>query len=94
LDTIFNILTDHEAFGQVINTNIKRVVDSQGENRNGLGSVRRVSTFRAPAYEETVVAFEQNHLMEYVVSKGGPIKNHKGRMEFSKSLWTPEKTYS
>jgi len=32
IDTIFNILTDHEAFGQVINANIKRVFDSKDEN--------------------------------------------------------------
>ena len=32
VDTIFNILTDHEAFGQVINANIKRVFDSKDEN--------------------------------------------------------------
>ena len=83
VDTIFNILTDHEAFGQVINAKIKRVSDSQDDNKNGVGSVRRISTFPAPAFEETVVAFEPNQLMEYVISKGSPIKNHKGRMEFS-----------
>ena len=83
VDTIFNILTDHEAFGQVINAKIKRVVDSQGKNKNGVGSVRRISAFPVPAFEETVVAFEPNQLMEYVISKGSPIKNHKGRMEFS-----------
>ena len=83
VDTLFDILTDHESFGQVINANIKRVVDSPGENKNGIGSVRRISVFPAPAFEETVVAFEQNQLMEYAVSKGSPIKNHKGRMEFS-----------
>jgi uncharacterized protein YndB with AHSA1/START domain len=82
VETIFNILTDHEAFGHVINTKIKRVVDSKKENKNGLGSVRRVSAFPAPAFEETVVAFEPNQVMEYVVSKGSPIKNNKGRMEF------------
>ena len=83
VDTIFNILTDHEAFGQVINANIKRVVDSQGENKNSVGSVRRISTFPVPAFEETVVLFEPDRLMEYVISKGSPIKNHRGRMEFS-----------
>ena len=83
VDTIFNIITDHEAFGQVLNSKIKRVVDSKDENKNGIGSTRRVSTFPAPAFEETVVAFEPNELMEYVVSKGSPIKNHKGRVEFS-----------
>lgn len=83
VDTIFNLLTDHEGFGQVIDAKIKRVVDSQDENKNGLGSVRRINAFPAPAFEETVVTFEPNQLMEYVVSKGSPIKNHKGRMEFS-----------
>jgi len=83
VETIFNILTDHESFGQVINARIKRVVDGQGENKNGVGSVRRISAFPAPAFEETVVTFEPNQLMEYVISKGSPIKNHKGRMEFS-----------
>ena len=29
VDTLFDILTDHESFGQVINANIKWVVDSQ-----------------------------------------------------------------
>ena len=82
VDRIFNIITDHEAFGHVINTKIKRVVDSKDENKNGLGSVRRVSAFPAPAFEETVVAFEPNQVMEYEVSKGSPVKNHKGRMEF------------
>jgi len=83
VDTIFSLLTDHEAFGQVINTKIKRVVDSQGENKNGLGSVRRISAFPVPAFEETVVTFEPDRLMEYVISKGSSIKNHRGRMEFS-----------
>ena len=83
VDTIFDILTDHASFGQVINANIKRVVDSPGDNQNGVGSVRRISAFPAPAFEETVIAYEQNQRMEYVVSKGSPIKNHKGRMEFS-----------
>lgn len=83
VETIFSVLTDHEAFGQVINTKIKRMADRQGENKNGAGSVRRISAFPAPAFEETVVTFEPNQLMGYVVSKGSPIKNHKGRMEFS-----------
>lgn len=83
VETIFNILTDHESFGKVIATKIQRVVDSPDENKNGVGSVRRISSFPVPAFEETVITYEPNQLMEYVVSKGSPIKNHKGRMEFS-----------
>jgi polyketide cyclase/dehydrase/lipid transport protein len=83
VETIFNILTDHESFGNVISTVIKRVVDSSEANKNGVGSVRRISAFPFPSFEETVVTFIPNQLMEYKVSKGSPIKNHKGRMEFS-----------
>ena len=83
VETIFNILTDHESFGNVISTVIKRVVDSSEANKNGVGSVRRISAFPFPSFEETVVTFKPNQLMEYKVSKGSPIKNHKGRMEFS-----------
>ena len=83
VETIFNILTDHVSFGKVIATKVQRVIDSQEENKNGVGSVRRISSFPVPAFEETVITFEPNCLMEYVVSKGSPIKNHKGRMEFS-----------
>ncbi|MBU1193464.1 MAG: SRPBCC family protein [Proteobacteria bacterium] len=83
VETIFTILTDHESFGNVIATKIRRVVDSPEENKNGAGSVRRVFSSMLPAFEETVITFEPHSLMEYVVSKGSPIKNHIGRMEFS-----------
>lgn len=83
VDTIFSLLSDHEAFGKVLNAKIKRVVESQGENKNGLGSVRRVNAFPAPPFEETVIAFEPNRMIAYTVSKGSPIKNHRGQMVFS-----------
>jgi len=83
VDTIFSLLSDHEAFGKILNAKIKRVVNSQGENKNGLGAIRRVNAFPVPAFEETVIAFKPNQLIVYAVSKGSPIKNHQGRMEFS-----------
>jgi len=83
VDTIFKLLTDHESFGKVIATKIKRVVDSPDENKNGVGSVRRIFSFPVPRFEETVITFQPNSLMEYVISKGSPVKNHTGRMEFS-----------
>ena len=83
VEGIFKALADHESLGKILQTDIKRVVDSQDDNKNGVGSVRRISSFPVPAYEETVVTYEPNRLIEYVVSKGSPIKNHSGRMEFS-----------
>jgi uncharacterized protein YndB with AHSA1/START domain len=45
VETIFNCLTDPETFGLAVNAKIKRVKDSPGENKNGTGSVRRISAF-------------------------------------------------
>lgn len=82
IETIFNILTDHEAFGRIINAKMKRVVDAGEENKNGLGSVRRIYLLPGLTFEESVVTFEPNRLMAYRVTKGSPIKNHRGQMEF------------
>jgi len=83
VEKVFPVLTDHKSFGDLMETNFERVVDSPDENKNGVGSVRRIKSFPVPAFEETVVTFVTNELMEYVVSKGSPIKNHRGRMVFS-----------
>jgi len=94
VETIFNLLTDHAEFGRIINANIKRVVDSQDENKNGLGSVRRIYALPGVTFEESVVRFEPNQLMEYTVSKGSPIKNHRGRMEFEEDQGKTRLIYS
>ncbi len=81
--TVFAALTDHNNFGKVVKATIRRIKDSDSKNVNGVGSIRRITPLPFSHFEETVVTFETNQLMEYVVSKGSPIKNHKGRMEFS-----------
>ncbi len=83
VEEIFNRLTDHETFGRVIGADITRIVDSPEPNPNGKGSVRRITAFPGITFEETVTEFDQNRLMTYVISKGSPIKNHTGRLEFS-----------
>jgi len=94
VETIFEILTDPESFGHLVNAKIKRVVDGPSENKNGIGSVKRIKTFLVPAFEETVIIFEPNKLIEYVISKGSPIKNHKGRMEFSQEQGSTRLKYT
>lgn len=83
VDTIFAELTDHEKFGKLLKAKITRIVDGQGDDPNGLGSVRKITPVPLADFEETVVTFKPNELMEYAVSQGSPIKNHIGRMEFS-----------
>jgi len=88
------ITLSHGEFGRIIKANIKRVVDSQDENKNGLGSVRRIYALPGVTFEESVVRFEPNQLMEYTVSKGSPIKNHRGRMEFAEDQGKTRLIYS
>lgn len=80
---VFAELTDHVKFGQLLNTKITRILDGERGFQNGLGSVRKISPAPFLSFEERVVKFEPNELMEYIVSRGSPIKNHVGRMEFS-----------
>jgi uncharacterized protein YndB with AHSA1/START domain len=79
---IFGTLSDHESMGTILNANVKRVKDGQGDV-NGVGSIRRITPLPFAGFEETVTAFEPNKLVEYTVTKGSPIKNHLGRMVFS-----------
>jgi len=94
INKVFAELTDHERFGQLLNANVKRVVDSRGASKNGVGSVRRISAFPAPAFEETVTAYEQDRYMAYRISKGSPLKNHLGQMRFSEVEGRTQLDYS
>jgi hypothetical protein len=49
--------------------------------------------FPAMAFEESVITFKPNQLMEYTVSKGSPIKNHRGRMVFTEDQGKTRLTY-
>ena len=83
-ERVFAVLSDHEELGRVLNTNIKRVRDASDdpENVNGVGSVRRIQSFGVPAFEETVTVCDPPNVIEYTITKGSPIKNHRGRLEF------------
>ena len=80
---VFADLGDHETFGRIVGAPIKRVVAGTGPTgANGLGSVRRVGP-KPLGFEETIVAFEKDALIEYKITKGTPLRNHLGRMVFS-----------
>ena len=85
LEEVFSVLSDHESFGRVVGAKVQRVVDSHTEFVNGLGSVRRISKFLVPPFEETIVTFLPMELIEYRITKGSPIKQHMGSMVFSRA---------
>lgn len=84
IDTVFSELSDHEFFGKTCGISMKRVKDGD-DSPNGLGSIREISIGILPTFDETITAYEVNKLIEYKITRGSPIKNHKGTMVFSET---------
>ncbi|MCC2617096.1 SRPBCC family protein [Aestuariibacter halophilus] len=83
VETIFTALADHEQFGRLIGQSIQRVRAGQPPDLNGLGSVRRIKIVPGIYFEETITAFEQPSYIAYQVTKGSPITDHLGELQFS-----------
>lgn len=80
---LFAFLSEHENLAAIFApAKVTRVRDGYS-SRNGVGSTRRLQILIAPPFEETVTACEDNKLIEYRISKGSPLKNHRGVMKFS-----------
>jgi len=80
---VFAWFADHEKFGKVWPGRTRRVqASADAAEPNGLGSVREVRS-GGTVFQETIVKFDPPSLIEYRITKGGPIKNHVGRMVFS-----------
>ena len=80
--TVFEKLSEHENLGPVFGAKVTRVKDGD-TSRNGAGSVRRLKIGILPAFEETTLKAEPNTLIEYAITKGGPLRGHWGRQELS-----------
>lgn len=82
-EKVFAYFADHEKFGRIWGGEFRRIrAGDDPREPDGVGSVRLI---RAPAgapFEETIVVFERPQRIEYVVSKGSPIKNHRGVILF------------
>ncbi len=86
---VFPYFAEHATFGAMAGGPvmaklkfIRRVKDSADAKRpDGKGSVRRIG-YGPIAFEETVRTSEPGKLIEYFISKGSPLKNHLGRIEF------------
>ncbi|MDD3444057.1 MAG: SRPBCC family protein [Zavarzinia sp.] len=82
---VFAWLGDHEKFGSLLPGRTKRIVDGDGPGGvNGPGSIRRVS-FGIGYTDEKVTAVVPGEYVEYTVIKGGPVKNHLGRIRLKDS---------
>lgn len=82
-ERVFAWFADHEKFGRVWPGRTRRIHESPDPlEPNGLGSVREVRS-AGLAFEETITAFEAPARIEYRITKGGPIKNHRGELRFA-----------
>ncbi len=80
---VFAYFADHEKFGRIWPGRTRRLRESaDAAHPNGLGSVREI---RASGFtiEETITAFDSPTRIEYRVTRGGPLKNHLGRLLFT-----------
>ena len=82
VDRLFDHLAEHENLAPLFGTRIERLRSGDNE-RNGVGSARKVSFGGLLPFEETVTVFELNERIEYTITKGTPMRDHLGVMEFS-----------
>ena len=75
-------MSEHENLGPLFGANVTRVRDGDTE-RNGVNSVRRLKVGPLPPFEETVHEFVPDERIVYRITKGGPLKDHVGVLEFS-----------
>lgn len=81
-DLVYDFFCDHESFGRIWPGKTKRIKDSaEAGNPNGLGSMRSI-TLGPIVFEETYITCERPRQIQYTVTRGGPIKNHLGTINF------------
>jgi uncharacterized protein YndB with AHSA1/START domain len=73
--TVFEKLSDHDNLGPVFGTKVTRIKDGD-TSRNGVGSARRLKIGPLSSFVETTTKAEPNSLIEYRITKGGPMRGH------------------
>jgi uncharacterized protein YndB with AHSA1/START domain len=84
-ERIFSYLAEHENLAQVFGAKVTRLRDGEDGQRNGVGSVRQLQIGPLPPFEETVTEFVPAQRIVYRITKGGPLRDHLGVMEFAPS---------
>lgn len=80
---VFAYFADHRKLGRAWHARFERIRDAdEGRDPNGRGSVREIRGMGLK-FEETVTKFQPPSVIEYRVTRGGPVKNHLGRLAFS-----------
>lgn len=81
-EKVFELLADHNRLGTLVGLPIKRIRDSDQADPNGTGSVRWIGVGPV-GFEETILTFEPDHLIEYSVTSFSAFRNHAARIRLS-----------
>jgi uncharacterized protein YndB with AHSA1/START domain len=81
-ERIFAYLCEHENLAEVFGAKVTRLRDGDDE-RNGIGSVRKLQIGPLPPFEETVTEFVVPERVVYKITKGSPLRGHLGVMTFA-----------
>lgn len=81
-ERVFPLLADHNRLGELVRLPVRRIRDSDQADPNGTGSVRWVG-FGPVGFEETVLTFEPDHLIEYSVTSLSVFRNHQARVRLT-----------
>lgn len=82
VERLFAHLSEHENMRPLFApARVSRLTDG-GDGRNGVGSARIITPVPMPSFIETVTTFRANELVEYRITKGSPLRNHRGAMIF------------
>lgn len=85
VEQVYAHLARHENLEKVFGARITRVRDGH-TTPDGVGSVRELKVSPLiPAFQETVTQAEPNELIEYRITRGGPLKDHVGLMRFART---------
>jgi len=82
-ERVFAYLSEHENLDDIFGARITRLRDGTDGHRNGVGSARELKVGPTRPFEETVTEFVPNELITYEITKGSPLKNHRGEMRFT-----------
>jgi uncharacterized protein YndB with AHSA1/START domain len=82
-ERIFAHLAEHENLAEVFGAKVVRLRDGDGDERNGVGSVRQLRIGPLPPFEETVTEFVIPQRIVYRITKGSPLRGHVGVMTFA-----------
>lgn len=82
LKNVFSFYSDHNRWSEIMPAVIRRIVDSPNpSNCNDAGSQRIIISLGG-IFAETITKYIENKQIDYAITFGSPLKNHKGTMKF------------